>query len=113
MKRAAGFLLRSPWPSLVLPFLGLLFPFRHLLLLVLGLVFLTTFISHACSLSAIMTREAAAQRESQTLSRIEADNRHELPVEFREPIWSKLLYSPQHSRGIFQEHLDIDALTPR
>jgi hypothetical protein len=34
----------------------LLFLFRHLLLFVLFLVLLATFVSHACSFSAIMTR---------------------------------------------------------
>jgi hypothetical protein len=52
-----SFLLRSPWLGLVLLFLGLLFPFHHLLLLVFCLVFLATFVSHACSLSAITTRD--------------------------------------------------------
>ena len=47
------------------------------------------------------------------LSRAQADHRHELPVEIPEPIWPELLYSPQRSRGIGQEHLDIDALTSR
>src|SRR4029453_17202716 len=47
------------------------------------------------------------------LSRAQADNRRELPVEIPEPIWSKPLYFPQRSRGICQEHLDIDALTSR
>src|SRR4029453_17350331 len=47
------------------------------------------------------------------LSRAQANDRHELPVEIPEPIWPKLLYSPQRSRGIDQEHLDIDALTSR
>jgi hypothetical protein len=41
------------------------------------------------------------------VSRAEADNRHELPVEIPEPIWSQPFYSPQHGRGIAQEHLDI------
>ena len=43
----------------------------------------------------------------------EADNRHELPVEFPEPIWSKLFDSLQCSRGVCQEPLDINALTSR
>lgn len=47
------------------------------------------------------------------LSRAEADNRHELPVEIPKPIWSKPFHGSQHSRGIHQEHLDIDALTSR
>jgi hypothetical protein len=41
--------LRSPWPVLVLLSLFLLFLFVHLLLLALCLVFLATFVSHACS----------------------------------------------------------------
>ena len=52
-------------------------------------------------------------RFRKALSRAQADHRHELPVEIPEPIWPKLLYSPQRSRGIDQEHLDIDALTSR
>jgi hypothetical protein len=52
-----GFLLRSPWPGLVLLLLLLLFLFRHLLLFAFFLVFLATLISHACSSSAIMTRD--------------------------------------------------------
>ena len=52
-----SFLLRSPWPGLVLLPLCLGFLFLHLLLLVFVLVFLATLVSHACSLSAIMTRD--------------------------------------------------------
>ena len=52
-----SFLLRSPWPGLVLLPLCLFFLFLHLLLLAFFLVFLATFVSHACSLSAIMTRD--------------------------------------------------------
>jgi hypothetical protein len=37
--------------------LFLLFLFLHLLLLAFFLVFLATFVSHACSFSAIMTRD--------------------------------------------------------
>ena len=51
-----SFLLQSPWPSLVLLFLLLLFLLLHLLLLAFFLVFLATFVSHACSLAAIMPR---------------------------------------------------------
>jgi hypothetical protein len=54
----ASFLLRSPWPGFVLLLLLLLFLFRHLLLLAFFLVFLATLVSHACSFSAIMTRDA-------------------------------------------------------
>ena len=55
---AASFLLRSPWPGgLVLLLLLLLFLFRHLLLLAFFLVLLATLVSHACSFSAIMTRD--------------------------------------------------------
>jgi hypothetical protein len=50
------FLLRRPWPWLVLLLLLLLFLFRQLLLFVLFLVFLAALVSHACSYSAIMTR---------------------------------------------------------
>jgi hypothetical protein len=53
--RLARFLLRSPWPSLVVLILLLLFLFRQLLLLVFFLVFLATLVSHACSFSTIMT----------------------------------------------------------
>jgi hypothetical protein len=52
---ATSFLLRSPWPGLVLLPLFLLFLFLHLLLLDLFLVLLATFVSHACSFLAIMT----------------------------------------------------------
>ena len=45
----AVFLLRSPWPRLVLLLLFLLFLFRQLLLLAFFLVFLATLVSHACS----------------------------------------------------------------
>jgi len=45
-----------PWPDFVLPPLLLLFLFLYLLLFVLFFVFLATLVSHACSLSAIMTR---------------------------------------------------------
>ena len=41
------------------------------------------------------------------------DHRHELPIEIPEPIRPKLLCSPQRSRRIDQEPLDIDALTSR
>ena len=47
------------------------------------------------------------------LSRAQANDRHELPVEIPEPIWPKLLYSPQRSRGVDHEPLDINALTSR
>ena len=53
----ASFLLRSPWAVLILFPLFLLFLFLHLLLLAFFLVFLATFVSHACSFSAIMTRD--------------------------------------------------------
>jgi hypothetical protein len=48
--------LRSPWAVLILLPLFLLFLFLHLLLLAFFLVFLATFISHACSFFAILTR---------------------------------------------------------
>jgi hypothetical protein len=51
------FLLRSPWPGLVLLPLFLLFLFLHLLLLAFFLVFLATLVSHARSFSAIMIRD--------------------------------------------------------
>ena len=54
---ACSFLLRSPWPGLVLLLLILLFLFRQLLLLAFFLVFLATLVSHASSFSAIMTRD--------------------------------------------------------
>jgi hypothetical protein len=47
------------------------------------------------------------------LSEVEADSRHECPVEIFQAIWPKLLYGPQHSCGIRQEALDINALTSR
>ena len=50
---------------------------------------------------------------SQRVSRAEADNRYELPVEFPEPIWSKPFDRPQHSCSVCQEPLDINALTSR
>ena len=50
-------LLWSSWPVLILLFFFLLFLLRHLLLLAFLLVFLATFVSHACSFSAIMTRD--------------------------------------------------------
>jgi hypothetical protein len=53
---SVSFLLRSFWPGLVLLLLLLLFLFRQLLLFVLFLVLLATLVSHASSLSAIMTR---------------------------------------------------------
>src|SRR5712691_4659358 len=53
----ASFLLRSPWAVLILLPLFLLFLFLHLLLLAFFLVFLATFVSHACSFFAIMTRD--------------------------------------------------------
>ena len=48
--------LRSFWPGLVLLPLCLLFLFLLVLLLALFLVFLAAFVSHGCSLSAIMPR---------------------------------------------------------
>lgn len=54
-KRAfARILLRLPGRGFVVLLLLLLFVFRHLLLLVLFLVFLATLVSHACSFSAIV-----------------------------------------------------------
>jgi hypothetical protein len=53
----ASFLLRSPRAALILLPLFLLFLFLHLLLLAYFLVFLATFVSHACSFFAIMTRD--------------------------------------------------------
>ena len=54
----ARFLLRSPWAVLILLPLFLLFLFLHLLLLAFFLVFLATFVSHACSFFATMTRDS-------------------------------------------------------
>ena len=49
----ASFLLQSLWLSLVLLCLPYLLPFRHLLLLVFCLVFLSALVSHASSLSVL------------------------------------------------------------
>ena len=49
--------LQRPWAVLILLPLFLLFLFLHLLLLAFFLVFLATFVSHACSLFAMMTRD--------------------------------------------------------
>jgi hypothetical protein len=47
------------------------------------------------------------------VAREDADNRHELPVEVLEPIWSKSFDGAQHGGGVCQEPLDINALTSR
>ena len=58
-------------------------------------------------------KERPLRTLSQRVSRAEADHRYELPVEFPEPIWSKPFDRPQHSCGVCQEPLDINALTSR
>jgi hypothetical protein len=79
MDAGTSLLLRSPWPGLVLLSLCLLFLLRHLLLLSFFLVFLATLISHTCSLSAIMTRDAFLRSDLAGVFRHHDESQHLRP----------------------------------